>query len=115
MKNKQKAIAQGRRCSGAVEVSQHKKTLTASYFPDQWSRPGLSPLQTGVFPEDERCPGVLALSQRKGRRAISTSERDALTVGTLLQSTAISTGRQEEVEHACMDKKMNTNNISTSP
>ena len=25
MKNKQKAIAQGRRCSGAVEVSQHKK------------------------------------------------------------------------------------------
>ena len=25
MKNKQKAIAQGRRCSGAVEVSQQKR------------------------------------------------------------------------------------------
>ena len=65
MKNKQKTNAQGRRCSGTVEVSPHKKTFTAIFAQSNAHAQGNDPLNRG-FPEQANCNGVMVMSEEKG-------------------------------------------------
>ena len=65
-KKTKKADAQGRRCSGAVEASLQKKTLTAIFFPGARLMLRGKARKTGAFPEHANCNGVVVMSQRTG-------------------------------------------------
>ena len=62
---KLKDIAEGRRCSGTVDLSPHKKRLRLFFFPEQCSCSGTA-RETGAFPEQVDCNGVMVMSQRTG-------------------------------------------------